>query len=398
MARSWNQRNRRRGGVAPLFAVLAIPLLGMMAFSIDVGYICLVKGELQTAADAAALAGAQKLQDLYVQYNLPNQTQKSTILANATTNVSGGPMDTAKKFAAYNTAGGVSVTLRDADVTFGFTDANGNYNGSYTGFPNTISVVARRDGLQNGSVGLFFARVLGKGTQDLQATARATIYVGDVSNLQLLAGMNTRMLPIALDYNDWTTFYSTGRSPDNQIHPGPNGAPQIQIYPVPKSTSGNFSLLCIGPPDKNSPTFRTWIDYGMSSSDETYLQTNSLLPVSISSPKQWAGGPGLTDTLVSNFADALGKSNLIPLFKPVSTTPYQAASGTGQNSTFAIVGFASVQVSQCGGDGSNLVLAIQPMAIYDPTAVINKVTPAGTQNSANFSTPLTTFVAPKLSN
>jgi uncharacterized membrane protein len=40
--------------------------MGMLSFSIDLGYIALVKTDLQTAADAAALAGAEKLQQLYV--------------------------------------------------------------------------------------------------------------------------------------------------------------------------------------------------------------------------------------------------------------------------------------------------------------------------------------------
>ena len=47
---------RRRGAVVPLFTILLIPLLGMLAFSIDLGYIALVAADLQTVADAAALA------------------------------------------------------------------------------------------------------------------------------------------------------------------------------------------------------------------------------------------------------------------------------------------------------------------------------------------------------
>ena len=64
---------RRRGAIVPLFTILLIPLLGMLAFSIDLGYIALVAADLQTVADAAALAGAEKLQELYVQYNMPGQ-------------------------------------------------------------------------------------------------------------------------------------------------------------------------------------------------------------------------------------------------------------------------------------------------------------------------------------
>src|ERR1700736_302649 len=54
------KRNRlvRRGSVAPLMAFLTIPLLSMMAFSVDLGWILKTQAELQNVADSAALAGA----------------------------------------------------------------------------------------------------------------------------------------------------------------------------------------------------------------------------------------------------------------------------------------------------------------------------------------------------
>ena len=86
MMKSLHLAARRRGATVPLFALLMVPLLGMLAFSIDIGHIALAKSDLQTAADAAALAGAEKLQELYIQYTLPGQTNQNSILATATTN------------------------------------------------------------------------------------------------------------------------------------------------------------------------------------------------------------------------------------------------------------------------------------------------------------------------
>jgi Flp pilus assembly protein TadG len=176
----------RRGALIPLFALLLIPLLAMLAFSIDAGWMVLVRTDLQNTVDAAALAGAEKLQNLYVQYNMPGQPSQGTILSRATTN-SGpdSPMGTAEKFAALNKAGNVNITLPDQDVTFGFTDAQGNYTSPYlAGFPNTIQVVVRRDDVANGPLNLFFAHVLGIASTNITATARATIYSGAVSSLQ----------------------------------------------------------------------------------------------------------------------------------------------------------------------------------------------------------------------
>ena len=46
----------RRGIVAPFLAIMSVPLVGMIAFSIDYGYLKNVEAELQRAADASVLA------------------------------------------------------------------------------------------------------------------------------------------------------------------------------------------------------------------------------------------------------------------------------------------------------------------------------------------------------
>jgi Flp pilus assembly protein TadG len=50
-----------RGQILPIVAVALVALLGIAAFSIDVGYAYFAKRQLQSAVDAAALAGAQDL-------------------------------------------------------------------------------------------------------------------------------------------------------------------------------------------------------------------------------------------------------------------------------------------------------------------------------------------------
>src|SRR5215471_17115878 len=156
-----SHKTRHRAATVPLFAILLVPLMGMLAFSIDLGYIALVKTDLQTAADAAALAGAEKLQTLYVNYqtaSLPgSQLSAGSILTTATTNTGtwDSPMYTAKHFAKFNKAGNVSIHLRDEDISFSFLDANGNFVNNYWakgltgGFPNSIKVTTRRDNIKN---------------------------------------------------------------------------------------------------------------------------------------------------------------------------------------------------------------------------------------------------------
>src|SRR4051794_8957490 len=50
-----------RGQILPIMTLVLIALLGVGAFGIDVGYAYYAKRQLQSATDAAALAGAQDL-------------------------------------------------------------------------------------------------------------------------------------------------------------------------------------------------------------------------------------------------------------------------------------------------------------------------------------------------
>src|SRR5207302_9742111 len=150
-----------------------------------------------------------------------------------------------------------------------------------------------------------------------QATSRATVYAGDISSFKVITGIDSHVLPVALDYNSWVQFYQTGQSPDGTTYSGPNGAPQLQVYPSPGNAPGNFGLLDVGPPQNNVPAFRNWIDDGETPNDISYLLNNNLLPVSMQSPKSWKCGPGLKSTLESDFNSQAWKPNLIPLFQAV---------------------------------------------------------------------------------
>src|SRR5438477_6631154 len=116
----------RRGAVAPLVAVLLVPLVAMVAFAVDMAWVVETENELQSVADAAALAGANALisdstsQNGYVQYYLAGQATQATILSNAQANA----RTAAKACAKANTAGGVSnLALNDSDIEFGFTNS-----------------------------------------------------------------------------------------------------------------------------------------------------------------------------------------------------------------------------------------------------------------------------------
>jgi Flp pilus assembly protein TadG len=107
--------NKARWGiVVPMVALLLVPLLAMMAFSIDIGYTVEVRAELVNGTDAAALAGVQQLYGPYKQWLASNKS--STIRSNAVTSAKA----TAAAVANSNRVAGAYLRLVPGDVDVGY--------------------------------------------------------------------------------------------------------------------------------------------------------------------------------------------------------------------------------------------------------------------------------------
>jgi Flp pilus assembly protein TadG len=394
----------RQAAVAPLVGLLLIPILGMVAFGVDTGYMVLAKSDLQSAADAAALAGAQQLmgqetlnangkytlQNSYTDYYLTGQLQQATILSTATAAAT----KSAKDFASYHQAGGHgSLTLNDSDITFGFTDINGNYDSkpSYTGFPNTCRVVMRLDSNANGPLQLFFGRVLGMDQINMTAKASATIYAGSVNSANTGTGQNMRLLPVTYDVNHWNNFLTTGLSPDGTISLDGNGVPQLQVYPSIKFT-GNFGLLSMDQGNDGASTIDSWIDNGVPTSDLQQELNAKLLPLSIhdSTKWDWGGQSGLKTDNIHTLSLHVGDTYLLPLFKAYDSgvpdpNTYQAGVANGNNYQYNIVQFVGVRITYV----DNYSVMVQPAAVTDPDAVFTNLRPAAPPPALSSALPTT---------
>jgi Flp pilus assembly protein TadG len=398
----------RRGAIAPLTALLLIPLLGMMAFSVDMGYITHTQNELQSAADAAALAGASQLRNNFVGYYLPGTSagQQATLLSTAESNAKA----QAKLYAGYNTAAGVSLALLDSDIEFGYTDSSGNYTPCpmYTGYPNTVKVTLRRDGSANGPLGLFFGPVIGAPTANLTATAAATLFAGGIDGFSTSNDFKVPILPMTYDINHWNNFIQTGQDPDGNTTVGSNGLAQLNVYPSLKFT-GNFGELSLNQSTNGSSSINNWIENGVSTTDLKSEYSANLLPLSAhntlpaptytNTPPDWLGNPGVKDTTIQTAGNYAGKLYLLPLFKPVNNgvpdpTQYQAGQGQGSNYYYTIVQFVGVIVTSVTSSGDNKAITVQPTAAISPNVLFANLAPAAPPTS---SSPLaTTFSAPKL--
>lgn len=145
------QRNDgQRGSVAVLVAVSMIVLAGMSALAVDYGYLEYKRSQLQNAADAAALAGANVL----LQYGNKQSLVTNTAVTYGQANLS--------------EADSKNLAIRDSDVTY----------------PDLSSVqaTAGRTTARGNPVEMFLGRVLGWNTQDITARSKAALFCSGSSN------------------------------------------------------------------------------------------------------------------------------------------------------------------------------------------------------------------------
>lgn len=374
MKRLRTKRGRRRGTVLVMTAVLLPVMLGLVALSVDMGYIVVVQGQLQNTADAAALAGISVLPRSQVMTvgNSANlaASQNAAILA-ARAKV--------RHFSAINFAGGVSVTIpssRDSDIVVGYQARPG---GSITptsppdaNFPNAVQVTVRRDGNANTPLALFFAPAIGAGPWSGQATATAMVQ-GAVNSVRSIPNVNGLFLPIAIDYASWNRFMTTGLSPDGLRHDNYSVIPPTSTYTAPGNVTGNadqipefvdpnfpgktgapgaFGWISVGQSTGVS-ALRNYITNGESASDIAWLLSNGLLPLPAGG---WRSEPGNKGGATGTLPSIIGLPREIML--------YDSITGNGRNANYHIVGFAGVTLVNAGNG-----ITLQPTVVIDPTAV-----------------------------
>jgi Flp pilus assembly protein TadG len=136
--------------------VSMVVLIGIVGLALDTGYAVLVGGQLQSAADAAALAGAR-------------------IVAVAPT----GAKTVASNVGGMNTAARAPVRIDpNVDVVVGTFDQGTQRLTAGTANPNAVRVTARRtSAVSSGPVPLFFGAMFGVPTLDMARSATAVVSV-----------------------------------------------------------------------------------------------------------------------------------------------------------------------------------------------------------------------------
>lgn len=184
-------RPTRRGGTLVLVALLIGFIVALCALAIDLGYLMLVRTELQCAADAAALAAVVDIPD-------------------------DGAVETAAlRYASINT--GDSEVLLASDVETGAWDREtATFNVAPAAVADAVRVRVRRCEARGNEVSLFFATVMGRESVDLEAVAVACVRRG-------LCGPLIGVDSIDMAGTPTTDSYKSSQGPYGTAEIGRNG-------------------------------------------------------------------------------------------------------------------------------------------------------------------------------
>ncbi|WP_230947940.1 pilus assembly protein TadG-related protein [Burkholderia territorii] len=344
-ARTPMRRRSQKGAVAITVAFMMSILLGFAALAIDVGYLFVVRNELQNAADAAALAGAPCI---YPRAQCGNTKTAAPDWATAQAQAVSG--------VSLNKSSNKTLTGYTSDVSYGYWDVTGSVKGLQTTMPASpavgkpaVQVVVNRSGAKNGGVPSFLARIWG--FQSVPESAVAVAVISDPGNVGSGA-----IFPVALTKCMYDQYWdSTNGKPKvatSTTPPGPGQPNQTVGQPYTFYVTSSYHA---GPCEAGQ-----WTTFDTTANDvptvRNLISNGNPDPASIGSPGGVCSTPDATCTYIQpgtkttlytsvNDCSAAGTKAceyvLVPIVQDLTTTSYER-----------ILAFACVHIDQAvGGSG-----------------------------------------------
>jgi Flp pilus assembly protein TadG len=356
------KRQSRKGAISVLAAIMSIVLVGMVAFSVDIGYVLSVKEELQRSADSSALASCWE----YGQ-RLANGNTSSVAMGYART--------TAAQYASLNQVTGNAMSIDantsndpNGDIVFGyitdFTNSQSEFQTNSANGYNAVRVKLHKNSSTNGEVPYFFARVFGLNGQSLTSEATAGL-IKDVKGFKAPAdGTNLGILPYALDLQTWNDFVAnTGtdnyrwNAATNQITAGSDGLVEVNLFPQGTGSPGNRGTVDIGGSNNSTSDIARQIVDGISPSD--FAALGKPLEFDADGKLYLNGDTGISAGVKDELASIKGQPRAIPIFATVS--------GNGNNANYTIVKWQGIRIMNVKLTGSmsqkNVMIQVAPMLL-----------------------------------
>ena len=344
-----NTAKAQRGIVMPLTAVALLTLIGFMGLALDVGYVYMVRNQLQNAADAAALAGAGHIFSSTA--STPNFTVASAAASNAIINLN-------------NTA--ANAPLVTGTITTGYWSLSGSPSGLHAtplgnqDFP-AVEVDITKNGA-NGAVNAFFSQVLGITSFNPMARAVAVITGPGQANVFPMA------ISDCLFNNYWNAStnspkLATSTSPlPNQTLPQTIGQPYVfeieSAYHAVVCSSGQWTSYNLSPP--STATMKSMIDgtqtqnIAIGTSFNTILAPGSKTALynATAGCSSGGGSPSCAYVLVAVVSDsAIGSGNTTPIQALACIHIITAVGGSGKYIEAQMVPVGNPNCIVPGGSG-----------------------------------------------
>ncbi len=428
------RRGKRSGKIAFLTAVLLVPLLGVLACALDIGWITMTKTQLRAATDSSALGGGTELMGGLGPSPIYTPAEIEVLVRAQ-----------AVRCAALNRAGDQTSVYVNAirDVTLGrarMNVATGRWEFEWGAVPyNAVRVVGHRDiaGSSNGDgpLPLLFAPVIGTNESNLDVLSTAVIMPASGIRIPPGGDFNSTLTPFAYDVERWKKYFRAQAYFENSLNSNPSlitkdimdngpegdgkelffekiqkgkgnkfdmvqryddafrvidperhdadnivdgrdGVLEISIYPL-GNEPGNFGTVDIGSASNGTPDLRRQILYGPNEEDLSYYENNEINP-SESDPLILEGDTGISAGMKDAIEAIIGQCRGILLFSSVSDN--------GNNTAYVIVDIVGTRWMHVDFNGQNKVLVIQPCPLSDPSGIPD--TTVDIEEDDTFFTPL----------
>jgi Flp pilus assembly protein TadG len=362
-----------RGKVLVLTAFLMPVIVGGLALSVDTAIVAEGRAQLQTVADAAALAGALQLADNN-RVTGTNNINPEMNAAQAMAVAIGQKNLVLTDVPVFQTNNGNSP---NGDIVIGYlsttdyTSPAPDTTASHSTF-NSVMVNASRDSKHGGAIPGFFGNFLGISQSSLSVSAVATVQNYVINGVTTIGGGNAALLPIVLDINTYnamlsgdptqTTDMFTWNPSTGTVTPGADGIYESNLYPV-GTDPGNWGTVQMGVSFNSTSTLAAQIMYGITPAQlANYPNSTIALDYSQTPPQiTFIGNPGISAGLQAALTSIIGKPVMIPI--------YDQTGAEGSNAYYRCIAFAGVRILSVNFQGNPKFVIIQPSLINDVSAI-----------------------------
>jgi len=364
-----NRRNCRSGSIVVLSAFMMVLVFGMVALTVDIGYLGVARSEMQASADSAAMAAAWELVDEQglVDSNDGGLYQDWIGLIHT--------RQIAQEYAGRNKVTRDAPELSFGDIDVGYLDDPSDPDKplAYDDVNryNTVNVHVRRTAEKNGEIGLFFAKIFGIRSIGGEAEATA-MFLNNVAGFKAPSnGENLGILPFALDKDTWDAMLAgtgtdqwTWDEDSETISSGGDGVLEVNLFPGSDETlpPGNRGTVDIGSNNNSTKDIARQIVFGANESDLSYHGGVIQLDPA-TGELELNGDAGISAGVKDELDSVKGEPKIIPLFSKVV--------GPGNNATYTIVAFVGVRILDVKLTGcmSSKRVTIQPAKVVIKGAV-----------------------------